>query len=91
MRSQFVLKGLAAVGTCDYREVAFTRVEFPQLISPVPRGFFPRAQSLRDTNLYWNTWWEKSKNVEFCNILNTLQLFINIVVLFISQVVPESN
>ena len=75
MRSQFVLKGLAAVGTCDYREVAF----------------FPRAQSLRDTNLYWNTWWEKSKNVEFCNILNTLQLFINIVVLFISQVVPESN
>ena len=27
---------------------------------------------------YRNTQWEKSKNVRFCNILNTLQLFINI-------------
>ena len=34
-------------------------------------------QSLLGTNLYRNTWWEKSKTVQFCN---TLQLFINIVV-----------
>ena len=55
---------------------------------------FRGPQSPCDTNL----WWEKSKNVQFCNILSTLQLFINIVAVnkvvcdkFTSQVVPGSE
>ena len=59
---------------------------------------FRGPQSPCDTNLKRNTWWEKSKNVQFCNILSTLQLFINIVAVnkvvcdkFTSQVVPGSE
>ena len=60
---------------------------------------FRGPQNLCDTNLCTNAQWEKNKNVQFCNILNTLQLFIDIVVSpsikkvmcdkFTSQVVPR--
>ena len=39
---------------------------------------FRRPQSLRDANLYRNTSWEKRKNVQFCKILNTLQLLTSL-------------
>ena len=45
-----------------------------------------------------DTWWEKRKNVQFCNVLSTLQSFINIVAVnkvvcdkFTPQVVPGSE